>query len=148
MNDKSDFNDSENFELPAKHISKNIPNFVLENVKTNLNNKIFEYIKLFEHFDINYNRVFILGSLDYLRIVLREEKLNKYLKNDLFKAIIQYLKDIKRIYSLCNDDNVVFENMNLNNLITHFNRLQNYISQDLDILPRLYDENFDNSLFY
>ena len=148
MKDELDFNNSKDFKLPAKHISKNLPKFVLENVKTNLNNEILEYIKLFEHFDVNYNRVFILGSLDYLRIVLREEKLNKYLKNDLFKAIAQYLSDIDRIYSLCNDDNIVFENMSLNNLMTHFNRLQNYISQDLDVLPRLDDEDFDDSLFY
>ena len=45
--------------------------------KANLNNKILENMKLFEHFDVNYNRVFILGSLDYLRIVLMEENLNK-----------------------------------------------------------------------
>jgi hypothetical protein len=92
--------------------------------------------------------VFILGSLDYLRIVLREEKLNKYLKNDLFKAISQYIRDIEKIYSLCDKDEDVFENMSLNNLINHFDRLQNYISQDLDVIPRLDDDDFDDSLFY
>lgn len=141
------FIDVKDFKLPEKNISKHPPKFVLKNVKTNLNNKILEYIKLFEHFNVNYNRVFILGSLDYLRIVLREEKLNKYLKTDLFKAITKYLNDINIIYSLCNKDNVVFEKMSLNYLITHFNQLQNYISQDLEVLPRL-DEDIDDSLFY
>ncbi len=142
------FNDVNGFELPSKQISKNLPTSVLKNIKTNLNNKILDNFKLFEHFDINYNRVFILGSLDYLRIVLREEKLNKYLKNDLYQSIAQYIEDIEKIYSLSNQDNVVFENMSLNNLIEHFDRLQNYISQDLDVLPRLDDDDFDDSLFY
>ena len=140
--------DVKNFELPPRHISKNLPKFVLENTKTNLNNKIIENIRLFECFEVNYNRVFILGSLDYLRIVLREENLNKYLKNDLFKAISKYVNDIEKIYSLCNKDNDVFENMSLNDLMNHFDRLQNYISQDLDVLPRLDDDDFDESLFY
>ena len=80
--------------------------------------------------------------------MLREEKLNKYLKNDLYQSIAQYIEDIEKIYSLSNQDNVVFENMSLNNLIEHFDRLQNYISQDLDVLPRLDDDDFDDSLFY
>ena len=145
---KNAYTDVKNFKLPGIPISKYISKSVLENSKTNLNNKILENIKLFEHFDINYNRVFVLGSLDYLRIVLREEKLNKYLKNDLYNAVNQYVNDIEKIYLLCNEDNIVFENMNLNNLINHFDILQNYISQDLDILPRLDDDDFDDSLFY
>ena len=120
----------------------------MKNVKTSLNNKINDYIKLFEDFGVSYNSVFILGSLDYLRIVLREEKLNKYLKNDLFEAIAQYTNDVGKIYSLSNNEDVVFENMSLGNLINHFDRLQNYISQDFDVLPRLDDDDFDDSLFY
>lgn len=142
------YNDVKGFKLPARPTRKNIPKSVLERSKANLNNKILENMKLFEQFDVNYNSVFILGSLDYLRIVLREEDLNKYLKNDLINAISQYIKDIENIYSLCNGDNVVFENMNLTDIIKHFNRLQNYISQDLDVLPRLDDDSFDDSLFY
>ena len=144
---KGAYNDVKDF-IPPKHIQKNLPKFVLVNIKANLNNKILEDIKLFEYFEVNYNRVFILGSLDYLRIVLREEDLNRYLKNDLFKAITKYLRDIEKIYSLCNKDNHVFENMSLDDLINHFDRLQNYISQDLDVLPRLDDDDFDDSLFY
>ncbi len=145
---KNAYSDVKDFKSPAEHISANLSKSVLEHAKTNLNNKINEDIKLFEYFEVNYNRVFILGSLDYLRIVLREEKLNKYLKNDLFKAISQYIRDIEKIYSLCDKDEDVFENMSLNNLINHFDRLQNYISQDLDVIPRLDDDDFDDSLFY
>ena len=140
--------DVKDFKLPEKLISKKLPEFVLKNVKTSLNNKINDYIKLFEDFGVSYNSVFILGSLDYLRIVLREEKLNKYLKNDLFEAIAQYTNDVGKIYSLSNNEDVVFENMSLGNLINHFDRLQNYISQDIDVLPRLDDDDFDDSLFY
>ena len=73
-------------------------------------------IRLFENFEINYNQVFILGSLDYLRIVLREEDLNNYMKNDLFNLILQYIQDVEKIYSSCNEDNDVFENMNLSSI--------------------------------
>lgn len=145
---KTTYNDVNGLELSVKSASENLPTTVLENTKTNLNDKILENFKIFEHFDINYNRVFILGSLDYLRIVLREEKLNKYLKYDLYVAISQYITDIDIIYSLCNGDNNVFEHMNLNAIIKHFDRLQNFISQDLDVLPRLDDDDFDDSLFY
>lgn len=142
------YNDVKGFKLISKPISKNPPRFVLENIKNNLNNKILDNFKLFERFEVNYNQIFVLGSLDYLRIVLREEQLNKYLKNDLYEAISQYIKDIQKIYLLCNEDDVVFENMSLYNLIQHFDRLQNYISQDLNVLPRLDDDEFDDSLFY
>ena len=145
---ESAYVDVNGFKLSDKQVSRNLPKFVLENVKTNLNSKILDNMKLFRYFDINYNQVFVLGSLDYLRIVLREENLNKYLKEDLFNEINRYVVDIEKIYSLCNGDNEVFENMSLNDLIVHFDRLQNYISQDLDVLPRLDDDNFDDSLFY
>lgn len=145
---KETYSDVKGFELTKKAVSNNIQNVVLKDIKNNLNEKINKNIKLFENFENNYNTVFILGSLDYLRIVLREERLNKYMKNDLFDLISQYILDVEKIYSSCNDDNNVFENMNLNNLEDFFDRLQNYISQDLNVLPRLDDDDFDESLFY
>lgn len=140
--------DVKDFKLANKPVSRKVRRVVLQNVKNNLNNKIIKNITLFENFEINYNRVFILGSLDYLRIVLREEKLNNYMKNDLFNFISQYVQDIEKIYSSCNEDNDVFENMNLSDLEELFDRLQNYISHDLEVLPRLDDDDFDESLFY
>ena len=142
------FNDVCEFQLTRNPNSNTISNVVLNDVKNNLNKKIIINIKLFENFENNYNRVFILGSLDYLRIVLREEKLNNYMKNDLLNLISKYVQDIEKIYSICNNDNSIFENMNLNTLEEFFNRIQNYISQDLNVLPRLDDDDFDESLFY
>lgn len=142
------YHDVKDFKLTPNHVSRKVRGVVLKDVKNNLINKIIKNIKLFENFEINYNRVFILGSLDYLRIVLREEKLNKYMKNDLFNLILQYIQDIEKIYSSCNGDNDVFENMNLSSLEEFFDRLQNFISHDLDVLPRLDDDDFDESLFY
>ena len=122
--------------------------YVLDDIKSNLNKKILDTIKLFENFEINYNKVFISGSLDYLRIVLREENIEKSLKIDLFDNVNRYIEDVEKIYSLCDNDVVFFEKMNLNLLEGDFNRLQDYISYDLEILPRLDDDNFDDSLFY
>ena len=140
--------DVKDFKLTRKPVSRKVRRVVLKDVKNNLNNKIIKNITLFENFEINYNRVFILGSLDYLRIVLREEDLNNYMKNDLFNLILQYIQDVEKIYSSCNEDNDVFENMNLSSLEEFFDRLQNYISHDLEVLPRLDDDDFDESLFY
>lgn len=75
--------DVKDFKLSSKPVFGRIKRVVLKDVKNNLNNKIIKNIRLFENFKINYNQVFILGSLDYLRIVLREEELNSYMKNDL-----------------------------------------------------------------
>lgn len=141
--------DVKEFKLHEKTIGKKDRILVLKDIKNNLNNKIIKNIKLFENFENNYNKVFILGSLDYLRIVLREEKLNnEEMKTDLFTLISKYIIDVENIYSSCNDDNNVFENINLSNLEELFDRLQNYISHDLNLIPRLDDEEFDESLFY
>ena len=145
---RKSYYDVKDFKLTRKPVSRKVRRVVLKDVKNNLNNKIIKNITLFENFEINYNKVFILGSLDYLRIVLREEKLNNYMKNDLFNLISQYIQDVEKIYSSCNEDNDVFENMNLSDLEEFFDRLQNYISHDLEVLPRLDDDDFDESLFY
>ncbi len=142
------YHDVRDFKLSSKSVPRRINRVVLNDVKNNLNKKIIKNIRLFENFEINYNQVFILGSLDYLRIVLREEELNNYMKNDLFNLILQYIQDVEKIYSSCNEDNDVFENMNLSSLEEFFDRLQNYISHDLEVLPRLDDDDFDESLFY
>ena len=126
-------------------ISNTIETAYLEDVKNNLNKKIISKIKLFENLKISYNRIFILGSLDYLRIVLREEKLNNPMKNNLFNQISEYIQDIEKICSICNGNNNIFENMNLSILEESFNRIQDHISQDFNILPRLDDDEFDEA---
>ena len=73
--------------------------------------------------------------------------LNKYLKNDLYAAVASFLSDVDKIYSKCSKDSNVFEHMNLDNLIKHFDRLQNFIAYDLEVLPRLDSDSFDDSLF-
>ncbi len=145
---KNAFFDVDGLNLSKKQISNNANSEILNDIKNNLNSKISYNIERFENFDINYNRVLILGSLDYLRIVLREENLNDYLKNDLFDIISDYIVDVDKIYSICNGNEELFENMSLNTLEEFFDRIQDYISHELDIIPRLDDDNFDESLFY
>ena len=142
------YHDVEGFKLTNKSLNNIIQVNALNDFKNNLKGKIIKNIRLFENFEINYNRIFILGSLDYLRIVLREEEFNNFMKNDLFNLISKYLADVENIYSHCNEDNDVFNNMNLKNLEEFFDRIQNYISRDLNVLPRLDDDDFDESLFY
>ena len=103
---------------------------------------------LFSKFESSYNRSFILGSTDYLRITLREENLEDLIKIDLLELIDKYLSKIHQIYLNLDDNPKTLEDMNLEQLENFFDRLQNFISQELEIIPRLDDENFDLSLFY
>ena len=50
---------------------------------------------------------------------------------------------LKEIYDLCGGNSEVFEYMDLNLLEETFDRIQDYVSQELNILPRLDDDKFD-----
>ena len=65
------------------------------------------------------------------------------MKKDLLELLSNYVLDVKKIYDLCDDNPKVFEYMNLNSLENKFNRIQDYISQELGISLRLYDSEFE-----
>jgi len=64
---KESFHDVEGLNLAGNKVSVNISDAVLNNIETNLNEKITSNIKLFENFKTNYNSVFVLGALDYFK---------------------------------------------------------------------------------
>lgn len=61
------------------------------------------------------------------------------MKNDLLKLLSDYVFDVKRIFDWCGGNSKVFEYMNLYLLENKFNRIQDYVSQELGIFSRLYD---------
>ena len=119
----------------------------LDYYKNTLINKIEYYIGYFTDFSRCNNSIIVSGSLDYLNIVLSREKLNPQMKNDLLNLILQYVMDIKEIYELCNGNSKVFEYLNLNKLEENFDSIQDTVSKDLKILPRLDADEFDGTLF-
>ena len=83
--------------------------------------KLDGLISIFENYEVCSNQILILGSLDYFRLALKRENLKKQQKDELLKVIFEYGEHIE-------------------------NRLQHYI-EDFGILPRIYDENVDLSIF-
>lgn len=115
----------------------------LDYLKDTLIDKIQKYIDYFTDFGQCNNSIIVSGSLDYLHIVLSKEKLNPKMKDNLLNLILQYVIDVKEIYELCDSNSRLFENLNLNELEENFERIQDYVSQELAILPRLDDDEFD-----
>lgn len=112
-----------------------------------LTDKINGLKSIFEHFEICYNQTLILGSLEYLKMALRKENLNKNEKAKLINAIWEYAEYIEEYYfksSKLSDD---FAYHDLNHLNDRFDSLQDYISKDLKIIPKLYDEDVDLTYF-
>lgn len=115
----------------------------LDSIKEILNKKINNYIDYFNDFGRCNNSIVVAGSLDYLKKVLIHETLGLEMKNDLLKLISGYVDDVEKIYNLCGGNGEVFGYMNLDSLENRFDRIQDYISQELDIFPRLDDEGYE-----
>lgn len=110
----------------------------LDDEKEILLNQINAYVDYFADFGQCNNSIIVSGSLDYLSMVLEKETLDLEMKNDLLELLSNYVLDVKKIYELCDGNPKLFEYMNLNSLENKFNRIQDYISQELGIFPRLY----------
>ena len=111
----------------------------LNDIKEILLNQITGYVDYFADFGECNNSLIVSGSLDYLSIVLEHETLDLEMENDLLELLSNYVLDVKKIYDWCDGNPKVFEYMNLNSLENKFNRIQDYISQELGIFPRLSD---------
>ena len=115
----------------------------LDNKKEILLNKINEYIDYFSEFAHCNNSIIVSGTLDYLSLVLENETLSLEMKNDLLEIISNYVLDVKKIYNWCDGNPNVFIYMNLNSLENKFNRIEDYVSQELNIFPRLTDLEYE-----
>ena len=111
----------------------------LNDIKEILLNQITGYVDYFAYFGECNNSLIVSGSLDYLSMVLEHETLDLEMENDLLELLSNYVLDVKKIYDWCDGNPKVFEYMNLNSLENKFNRIQDYISQELGIFPRLSD---------
>ena len=115
----------------------------MNNEKEILLNRINKYVEYFADFGQCNNSIIVSGSLDYLSMVLENETLDLEMKKDLLELLSNYVLDVKKIYDWCGGNPKVFEYMNLNSLENKFNRIQDYISQELGISLRLHDLEFE-----
>jgi uncharacterized protein YwgA len=145
--------------IPKRIIAKSLDNIKRYNLfdkypsnipslnKSILIDKIDGLQSIFEHFEICHNQTLILGSLEYLKLALNKENLNKKEKAELITTIWKYAEDIEEYYfknyKLSNN----FAYYDLSPLEDRFESLQDYLSKDLKIIPKLYDEDTDLTYF-
>ena len=124
----------------------NIPNNEIKINKAIVLDKLNGLIEIFETFESSSNRTLLLGSLDYFRLALKREKLNEDEEKKLFELVYEYAEYIETYYftnySLADE----LIDSDLRDIDEKFDELQTYISE-LNILPRLYDEDVDLSVF-
>lgn len=129
----------DNLKVVSDLISPSVSSDYLENLKSNLLNKIVRFISGFEKFELSDNSKFIILSLNYLKSILLKEKLDNPLKNDLLNFIYQYISKIDEIYAVSNGRGNIFKEMNISSIKESFNILENYICCELDISPRFFE---------
>jgi len=105
-----------------------------------------ELMNYFSDLPVNRNNTFILGSIDYLLLVLEKETVDNSMKMDLFDFINKYVIKMESIHNLIIPAPDVLESIDLAQIENEFDLLQDYVSQELEILPRLDDESIDLEL--
>jgi len=103
-------------------------------------------IRIFENYEISSNRLFILGTLDYFRLVF-ENNAGKENSPELLNKLYDYAEKVEKEYFKLHPNNAELKDIDLSVLKNEFNNLQNYVSETLKIMPRL-DENTDLSIFF
>lgn len=108
--------------------------------------KINGLISIFENFEKCSNRLLLLGSLDYFKLALKKENLKSPQKNKLLNSVYDYAEFIENYYfeNYKINDNFVY--CDLEEINSKFDKLQDYIS-DLKVLPKVYDEDVDLTIF-
>ncbi len=117
-----------------------------------LKNQIYSYIKeLMHNFDkmeVNRNSVFILGSLDYCLMVLENENIDDSVKKDLLLTqIYSYSNKIKELNDLIYNKPKILIDLDIKDYEELFDYLQDIVSRELEIIPRLDDEDFNIESF-
>lgn len=108
--------------------------------------KIKDLTTCFEEYEGSNNKIIVLGSIDYMRIALRESDLNLRDKYELLLFIRRYLSIVEKLSLEVRPDQLI--NLNLDDLEELFDQFQDYVSGELNIIKRIDDDEFDESLCY
>ncbi|WP_407411428.1 hypothetical protein [Methanobrevibacter sp.] len=125
-------------------VDEKIDNNSLENI---VKDKAKGLMDIYETFDTSSNRLFILGSLDFFRIVLQEADLNDMVKLELLNKFYDYCEKIEKDYFKNYSNITQFAFRDLTHLKNDFNKLEEYVSAELKIIPK-FDETTDLSMFF
>lgn len=107
--------------------------------KDNVEDRIKRLTDEFENLEACRNEILILGSLDYMLMALEKSDCG-----ELIKRVDSYCDVIERT---CQDmDDIVY--LDSGEIEMEFDKMQDYISADLKVLPRLDDENVELSVFF
>ncbi len=128
----------------SNHIRSDHDNFKL---KRQIYSHIKDLMNYLKNIDVNRNSAFILGSLDYCLIALEQEDLEDPIKKDyLFTQIQYYSTKIEEIIYLISNKPDILIHLDTTECQEHFEYLQDIVSNELKVIPRLDDENFDIEL--
>lgn len=119
----------------------------IDNMKNGVNAKIKKLSNLFEKYEPYTNQIIVLGTMDYMRIALREANTDLKDTFDLMMFIKRYLSLIEELYeSITSEEEFIY--MDLGYLEEIFDQFQEFVSNEHHIIKRIDDDDFDENLFY
>lgn len=129
---------------------KNIPansfsNVFLRNTKMELLDKIINLKQSFGKFNESSNLDFTMDCLNYLKLILQQELLDKPIEYDLLEFISSHVAEIEKLYSFSINAINLFHRFDMSFLNDSFNQLQDYIAQELSMTPNLELEKIDET---
>lgn len=135
MRKKHDFFSKENYNFSINDVALS---------KDVLNNKVEKITNKTDFLKVCRNQTLILGSLEYMRVVMEIEDVELGYKKDLLDFISIYISKLELIL----DDINNFVSMDLSLFEKMFDQFQDYVSIELKIIPRVDDEDFSYSDYY
>lgn len=142
---RKNVNENRDFKIKSKDIiSDSYANGLYDNnvtaeemdiITNQVTQKIQELSEYFEKFEPSTNRIILLGSMDYMRIAIRESDLGLKDTFDLLILIKRYLSIIEEMSKeiISND---VLTYLDLDDLEELFNQFQEFASQKHHILKK------------
>lgn len=108
---------------------------------------INDLLEIFRSYETSKNSLFVRGSLDYCRLLLKRENLDNGPEKDvLISHISIYIDKITELDIFVRKSPDSLSDLSLSEVIEKFNRIQD-LSKDFDLLPRLDDE-IDLEIFF
>jgi len=118
-----------------------------EELKKQIKSEINLLLHDFSGIESNANTLFLLGSLDYCKLVLKREKLvDSFQKDNLITLIDGYVKKVMLLRELLGNNLELVGEVCLNDLKEDFELIQE-ASEEYKVLPALYEEGIDLSVF-
>ncbi|MFZ2071686.1 MAG: hypothetical protein WAV32_08875 [Halobacteriota archaeon] len=101
----------------------------------------------FSDVESNGNSLFIRGSIDYCLLILKREHLDDLVQKDNLLAFVDgYINKIQLLKEITGGNAEILEHICLNDFKEDFELVQE-ASMEYNVLPALYDENIDLSVF-